>query len=378
MDDQHQQNQFVSEPQVEYEDVSTGVIMEKPFNPNKIDITTKPLTIDLLIKRLKANPAEIDLEPAFQRKKDLWDTQKQSQLIESLLIKFPLPAFYFDGSDNNKWLVVDGLQRLSSLRNFVVIKRLKLKGLEFLNKLEGFGFDDLPRNLQRQIEEAQITAYIINPGTPEEVKFNIFKRINAGGLMLNNQEIRHALNQGIPASFVAELADSRPFKDATNNAISPDRMLDREFVTRFIAFFLQNYNDYVPDLDTFMNKTMGELKKTNEQKRSKIKRDFDSSMRLAKSIFGDWAFRKTDKYPDKKKPINKALFEVWSVLLAKLNDDERNKLMVQKEDLFAKSVSLVKNDKTFFDSITTATGNKTNVAERFSKINKIIQEVLQQ
>ena len=157
-----------------------------------------------------------------------------------------------------------------------------------------------------------------------------------------------------------------------------NRTLDREFVTRFIAFFLQNYNDYIPDLDTFMNKTMGELKKTNEQKRGKIKRDFDSSMHLARSIFGDWAFRKTDKYPDKKKPINKALFEVWSVLLAKLNDDERNKLMTQKENLFAKSVSLVKNDKVFFDSITTATGNKANVAERFSKINKIIQEVLEQ
>lgn len=376
MDDQNQENQIVSEPQVEYEDVSTGVIMEKPFNPNKIDITTKPLTIDLLIKRLKANPAEIDLEPAFQRKKDLWDTQKQSQLIESLLIKFPLPAFYFDGTDNNRWLVVDGLQRLSSLSNFMVNKTLRLKGLEFLNKLEGMGFDDLPRNMQRQIEEAQITAYIINPGTPDEVKFNIFKRINTAGLWLNTQEIRHALNQGIPASFVAELADTQEFKEATSYAIRTERMVDREFVTRFLSFYLNSYLNYVPDLDTFMNKTMNDLKKTTSEAREKIKGDFISAMRLSKDIFGDWAFRKADQYPHKKKPINKALFEVWSVLLSKLSDEEKKRLEERKDTLFQNFVDIMKNDQGFYSSITTATGNKAFVVVRFSRIEILIKEVL--
>lgn len=376
MEDQNQENQIVSEPQVEYEDISTGVIMEKPFNPNKIDITTKPLTIDLLIKRLKANPQEIDLEPAFQRKKDLWDVQKQSQLIESLLIKFPLPAFYFDGTDNNRWLVVDGLQRLSSLSNFMVKKTLRLKGLEFLNKLEGLGFDDLPRNMQRQIEEAQITAYIINPGTPDEVKFNIFKRINTAGLWLNTQEIRHALNQGIPATFVAELADTKEFKEATSYAIRTERMVDREFVTRFLSFYLNSYLNYTPDLDTFMNKTMNELKKTTNEAREKIKNDFISAMILSKNIFGEWAFRKADQYPDKKKPINKALFEVWGVLLAKLSPADKEKLETNRVIVFDSFVSLIKMDKEFFDSITTSTGNKAYVAIRFSKIEILIKEVL--
>jgi hypothetical protein len=373
---QDENENIVTEPEVEYEDISSGDLMEKPFNPTKIDITTKPLTIDLLLKRLKADPIEIDLSPAFQRKGDLWDEKKQSQLIESLLIKFPLPAFYFDGSDNNNWLVVDGLQRLSSLRNFIILKKLKLKGLEFLNKLEGFGFEDLPRNLQRQIEEAQITAYIINPGTPEEVKFNIFKRINTGGLILNSQEIRHALNQGIPAKFVAELAELNAFKQATENAINPNRMLDREFVTRFIAFYLYPFHDYFPDLDTFMNRAMSEIKKLTDQQRDKVKQDFTESMKLAKSIFGNWAFRKSDKYPDKRKPINKALFEVWSVLLAKLDDSAREKLEQRKDELFTKSVNIIQNDTIFFDSITTSTGNKLSVIQRFTKVEKIITETL--
>jgi hypothetical protein len=377
MEDNKFENIILNEPEVEYEDSGNVELMEKPFNPTKIDITTKPLTIDLLIKRLKADPIEIDLSPAFQRKSDLWGAQKQSQLIESLLIKFPLPAFYFDGSDNNKWLIIDGLQRLSSLRNFVILKKLKLKGLEFLNKLEGFGYDDLPRNLQRQIEETQITAYIINPGTPVEVKFNIFKRINTGGLILNSQEIRHALNQGVSATFVAELADLKAFKEATSYAIKTNRMMDREFVTRFMAFYLFSYSDYVPDLDTFMDKAMSEIKQLSNQERNEIKTNFTYSMILAKKVFGNWAFRKADKYPDKRKPINKALFEVWSVLLAGLDDVNRARLEDKKQILFEKWINLIKEDSAFFDSITTSTGNKSCVIDRFSKIDLIIKETLQ-
>lgn len=375
MQDEHYN--IANEPQVEYEDLSSGDLMEKPFNPTKIDITTKPLTIDLLLKRLKAEPIEIDLSPAFQRKGDLWDDKKQSQLIESLLIKFPLPAFYFDGSDNNKWLVVDGLQRLSALRNFVILKKLKLVGLEFLNKLEGLTFDDLPRNLQRQIEEAQITAYIINAGTPEEVKFNIFKRINTGGLILNSQEIRHALNQGVPAKFVEELANSSDFKDATGK-INPDRMLDREFVTRFLAFRIKPVSEYKPDLDTYMNQKMGELKLLSENERTEIKNSFISSMKLAKEIFGDWAFRKVFDINERRRPINKALFEVWSAELSRLSENERAQLKSKGKELFANFIDLMNSDEVFVASITSATGDKTRVGYRYSKIEGIIKNTLQQ
>jgi len=366
-----------NESEAEYEDLG-GALAEKPLEPNKIDIIAKFPSIDVLIKRLKAEPAEIDLSPAFQRRSDLWDDEKQSRLIESILVKFPLPAFYFDGSDNNNWLVVDGLQRLSSLRNFVILKKLKLKGLEFLKSLERSTFDELPRSSQRQIEETQITAYIINKGTPEEVKFNIFRRINTGGLTLNYQEIRNALNQGIPAEFVAELAGLEAFKTIADKGINSKRMLDREFVTRFLTFYLHPYNEYAPDLDTYMNTAMSELKRTSPEQREQIKTAFIQSMKLAKTVFADRAFRKTDKNSDKKKPLNKALFEAWSVALAKLSASDREAIEKRKGILLEKSLALINDDPHFWDSITASTGDRSKVSYRFSSVEKIIQETLRQ
>lgn len=364
------------EKTVEKEDTGSGSLMDKPFNPKQIDIKTRQMTLDLLIKRLSAEPVEIDLYPDFQRRDDLWNDEKQSQLIESVLINFPLPAFYFDGTDDNKWLVVDGLQRLSTLRNFVITKKLTLEGLEFLTKLNGKKFDDLSRPLQRQIEETTIVAYIINPGTPNEVKFNIFKRVNTGGLLMEPQEIRHAMNQGIPAKTIADLASQEAFKKATEYIIKTERMLDREFATRFVSFYITDYNEYKPDLDTFMNQSMADIKKMTEKERNEMRRKFIEAMKAAKEIFGNWAFRKADKYPERRKPINKALFEVWSVSLAKLSDSDRTKLVSNKQKVLNDFVKLNKTDTKFIDSITSTTGDKTRVIYRYTVIENLIQNNL--
>ncbi len=359
---------------VEKEDDGTGSLMDQPFNPADINIKRDTLNLDNLIKRLRND--EIDLAPEFQRSMNLWENDKQSQLIESILIRFPLPAFYFDGTNDDRWLVVDGLQRISTIYNFVVKKTLRLTGLEFLNKLEGKSFDDLPRPYQRQIEEASIIAYIINPGTPPEVKFNIFKRINTGGLILTPQEIRHALNQGPPAQFVKKLADLQAFKTATQGVVSPLRMEDRDFVTRFLAFYLNKPEDYKPDLDTFLNAAMGSLHVLTESKKAQIEADFTGAMILAHQIFDHYAFRKLYSMYERRKPISKAVFDVWSVSLAKLTQAERETLKSRQGKVVTAFMKLMNTDNRFEASVSTSTSNKDKVVYRFRSVQQLIQSIL--
>lgn len=226
------------------------------------------------------------------------------------------------------------------------------------------------------IEETEIVAYIINPGTPADVKFNIFKRINTGGLVLEPQEIRHALNQGIPSKFVAQLARLDSFREATQNVIATDRMLDREFVTRFLAFYLNGPKGYKPDLDTFMSSSMGQLNNKTNDELDNIRVAFDKAMKLSKIIFDRWAFRKVYSTEERRKPINKALFEVWSVELANLTMEEQERATLHKGDIFREFTKLMNNDDMFVASITSATGDKGRVNYRYNKIHEILYKCI--
>jgi hypothetical protein len=357
------------------EDDGEDVVIH-PYDPSKNNIATKLLSLDLLIRRLRHG--EIDLMPDFQRKGNLWSDERMSRLVESLLIRLPLPVFYFDASDDAKWLVVDGLQRLSTIQRFVVDQDLALGNLEYLKVYEGKTFAQLPRDLQRRIEETQITAHLIAPGTPLEVKYNIFRRINTGGLVLTSQEIRHALNPGKVARFLADLAESPSFKSATSGGIPSARMLDQEFILRFSSFFLTPFRQYtVANMDSFLTTQMRDMNKAPDSKLDELRVAFEQAMLTSHAIFEGDAFRKRFKAADRRKPINKALFEVWSVALGKLSPDENASLARQKVKVRDRFLLLMNADNDFVQSITQGTGDPTRVRKRFSTIEALIAEVLE-
>lgn len=363
-------------------DETLRVLMEQPFNPTLIKVESKTPSLDTLIKRIKGNTIQMDTSNYFQRQDDLWDKGKQSRLIESILIRFPLPAFFFDASDDNNWLVVDGLQRLSSIRNFCVLKELHLQDLEFLIHLNGKTWDDLSDDLQRLIEEAEVIIYKILPGTPTDVKFNIFKRINTGGLILEPQEIRHALFQGAPSNFITELARTEEFLEATEYRIATHRMLDRDFVNRFLCFYLFGTEtfgtkEFGQDLDTFMSKAMASIYDKTETQLNKIREDFKQSMILSKVIFGREAFRKVYYHYDRLPPINKALFDAIAVQFALINQSQREILKGKRIEFKSALYEKLNSDSYFFTSVTSSTGDRNRVIKRHSVIAELINEVIQ-
>jgi hypothetical protein len=345
------------------------------YDPEKINIFTREPTIEQLLRRI--DEEALDLAPDFQRQADIWKPDVKSRLIESILIRIPLPAFYIDATNEDKWLVVDGLQRLSALKHFISDKsnnRLRLSGLEYLTDLEGKTYDDLERRHQRRIEETQVTVYLIEKGTPPEVKYNIFKRINTGGTPLSPQELRHALNPGQASKFLAKLSKGIEFQQVVNLSESKKkRMDDREFILGFLAFTLTSYKDYDGNRDSFLSQALFKANHLPEEELKLIENNFKKAMISAYNIFGENAFRKISKKSKKKYPVNKALFESWSVNLSKLSERKIQILENRKQNLIETFINYVDNDKEFLSAISQA-ANK--VEYRFITIEKIIQEVL--
>lgn len=364
--------------EVEVEDLSGGESTElitKPFNPNEIDVDISTVNLGSLIEQLEND--EIDLQPDFQRAADVWDNVKKSRLIESILLGLPLPSFYFSEDPRSQKLsIIDGLQRICAIRDFILKKDepLKLEGLQFLKNFEGMTYSQLARPEVKRIKSLKITMNTLRKGTPLDVKYIIFQRVNTAGEPLTPQEMRHALNQGPAAEFIKELANMESFKKATNYSVKSKRMQDRDFVNRFIAFFI-GYQDYMGDLDMFLNDKMGELNKMTPTQRDGMRDSFDKAMKCCYQIFKNDTFRKRYSVTDKRKPISKSVYDTLSVNIAWLSDEEQL-MLLKRAEVFKTGMIRLFNDERFNFSISTGTGQKYNVDLRFTMVKSLIKEII--
>lgn len=364
---------FAEEADKELALLSLPETMTEPFDPNEIRIIPQTYSIDTLIARLKNE--EIDMNTAFQRKANLWSIDVQSRLIESLMLKLPLPAFYFDASVDDKWLIVDGLQRLSTLKRFVIEERFALTGLDILKSYDnrGLHFSDLPRMMQRRILESNITCFLISPGTPQKVKYNVFKRINTGALSLNEMEIRNALNQGNASTFLKDFTESPKFRAVIE--LPNERMEDRELVLRSIAFILTDYRKYESPLGAFLDRAMEELQAVDNEKLRWLEKVICRSLTLSVQLLGKNRFSRSIINSGIRYRLNSALFEVWIAMLSSLNESEINTLLNNRAQLKDDYIALFAN-KSFNESITSSTASKKAVMTRFSSIENLIKKYI--
>ncbi len=353
------------------------------FVPALVDITSLTQNVSTLMERLFNE--EIDLSPAFQRRSDLWDKEKQSRLIESLMLRIPIPSFYFDMVREGEWKVIDGLQRLTAFQNYLIgerkttesgesilVKR-KFEGLQYLQDFNGKTFDELPRQYIRRIKEAQVIIFGVQKGTPENVVYNIFERINTGGLKLEPQEIRNAMYHGKASELAKKLAEGKEFLDATLYAVKPKRMADQEYVIRFMAFTELDYQtEYKDDIDHFLILTMKKINDYSDKDLKRIEKNFMKVMRYSKDIFEKNAFRKVGD-GGRRGPINKALFELFSVCFSELKEEQLDKIVNNRAE-FLKRYGKLFQEKDFISAL--RSGKRTDCIRRINKGRELIKEFI--
>ena len=148
--------------------------IECSLNPEEVRIGTTYINVEQLVSQIRNGKIywDSDVQRAFA-----WQPEYQSRLIESVLLRIPIPVFYVAAGENNNWSVVDGVQRLSAIYSYVT-DEFPLNRLEYFVQFNGKRYSDLPRAMQRRIGETQLTVHSIEAGTPEHIKSNILRRIN--------------------------------------------------------------------------------------------------------------------------------------------------------------------------------------------------------
>lgn len=362
--------------------------LEKPYNPDEIRVEPKTFSLRQIYEMI--NDGDLDLSPDFQRNV-VWDQFRKSRLIESILLRIPLPMFYFSQDEEGKLYVVDGLQRLTAIKEFMDNK-YELHNLEYLkNSCDGKTYNKKGNSIEdkyyRWFNLTQIMANVIDPRSPAKVKYDIFRRINTGGRPLNNQELRNSLSRNDLRRTLREMVVLKSFADATGGSIKDVRMDAQEIALRFFYFrwmylkepkSIKNIDKYSGDMDSDLDDFVDLLHQMKSFDFKSYIHDFDIAMKNAYYIFGKHAFRKVNMDSNENTPrsvINKALFVSWSVLLADYSIEEI-KRKIKRYGLVSKIGYEINKDHEYFYALSYGTNGRSNILYAFKKAKSILDEVL--
>ncbi|MCW3700999.1 DUF262 domain-containing protein [Burkholderia cenocepacia] len=338
-----------------------------------------PQKIELPISTLKTMIEEqIKLNPDFQRR-DRWDTRKQSRFVESIIMNVPVPPVFLGEDKYGSYVVLDGRQRLTAIYEFLR-GSYALEKLEVWKELNDMRYSDLEdKGLAPTIKRRFIPAVLLLRESSPEVKYDVFDRLNTGGVPLNAMEIRNAVFQGKFNRLLHDLSDNQIFRELweipQNNSERKQNTLysnmrDIELVLRFFA--LRNPAEIRKSFKWWLGhylETRNALAESDEEILQNDTRAFVRAVESIKRVFGTAdAFVRPDDLAKKSKsaPLADAIMVSFSRIdSTQIDDAIAGALKTALKDL-------VENNEEFKNSITTGTNGKGAIATRIARMNEIV------
>lgn len=342
---------------------------EEPYDVNSIIINTKSVTAFQVEHWI--NTDMLDLSPEYQRNL-VWDRNRKSALIESMMLNIPIPAFYLDEREDGVKTVVDGLQRLSTIHGFFS-GEFTLSSLQYLHMYNDMGYNQLNSKYRSRLEDTQLTMNILDARCPEDAKFDVFRRVNTGGMPLNAQEVRNALSTRQTRKLLQSMSEDSAFKKATLSRINDVRMGAQELCLRYIC--ISDHFDWeAMTLLRFkgLKKTMDAmvicLNKEDESENERRLKEFHLVMEQSAVVLGKKSFSRKEE-PFK---INKSLLTAWAVCLKNLHLD--NTVISNNAIAIRGGYSkLLENDLEFQDALSRSTTQRKSIEYTIMCIRKVIE-----
>ncbi len=358
------------EPQ-EPEGLDSDTLDLGAFPIDSLMIRTETRSVFEIVRRIDSG--QYIMATDFQRE-FVWENWRQNKLIESAILRIPIPAFYLAETPTGKIVVVDGLQRLTTFYRFLK-GEFALEGLAFAQNLVGKKFGDLPASMQNRIEDTPLTLYLIDAKIPEDAKYEIFERVNSG-VPLTRQQMRNCLFVGEATRWLGRMAKDTDFLLTTMGGLDRKTMRDRECINRFAGFYLYGYESYDGRMEGFLNET---LRRMNSSMKSgdydNLSAKFSHTMEANGQIFGRHAFRKSLANPGNssaRSVINVALFDVFSSLFAEIPDEAISAKATAIREASAALIGLPE----FEEAISRSTNSTRNVRIRFALAKEMLHKVL--
>jgi Protein of unknown function DUF262 len=331
---------------------------EGNFPPPERKILTQPydLSVSALVEQWTD---ETLILPEIQREY-VWDNPRASRLIESLLLNIPIPVLYFAETEDAKWEIFDGHQRIRSIVRYVH-NEFALSSLSLLADLNRLRFFQLPAREQRFLERRTIRAVVISNESHTNMKFETFERLNTGAVVLNAQEIRNSLYRGAFNKTLRSLVKHDAFRTCIATKAPRKRMVDEELILRFFAL-RDGLKDYRPPLKRFLNNYMASVQDASRSKLRALETLFDTTTVRVESVLGSRAFRVTDARGHVLEPaVNRALFEAQMLAFSWIPESED--VVGARAEIIRRLAALYKR-QIFQDSIRRATGDRARTLTR--------------